>query len=275
MPNDRLSVLTLNIWNRQGPWIERAPLIKKGLAALSADLVGLQEVLHHDSEPIDQALELAAGLGYYVAFAPAWHIGGGLQFGNAVLSRWPISKSESFALPNEAAQETRSLLYVRVESPFGSIPVFCTHLDWKFHHGFSRERQVTFIAERVHALAPTDEFPPIIMGDFNAAPDADEIRFLRGLATLNGRSAYFADCFGLCGEGPGFSYARSNKFARPLSCASPIGASITSSCAVPIASCAVSRMTARLAFDAPEGDIFPSDHYGVYAEIQAAPRSRT
>src|SRR3954462_15136351 len=109
---DRLSVLTLNIWNRQGPWEERSKLIRRGLKELAADLVGLQEVLHHDEEPVEQAQELADGLGYDLAFARAWHIGGGLQFGNAVLSRWPITRAENFQLPEEPSEETRSLLYV-------------------------------------------------------------------------------------------------------------------------------------------------------------------
>ena len=88
-------------------------------------------MLRHDGEPIDQAQELAAGLGYHAAFASAWHIGGGLQFGNAVLSRWPIGAAENFPLPGETGvAETRGLLYVRVESPVGPLPVFCTHLDW-------------------------------------------------------------------------------------------------------------------------------------------------
>src|SRR4051794_4763838 len=116
---DRVRVLTLNIWNRQGPWEQRSKLIRRGLAELQPDLVGLQEVLHHDGEPIDQAQELAAGLGYHVAFAPAWHIGGGLQFGNAVLSRWPITQADNFTLPNEPSEESRALLYVRAESPDG------------------------------------------------------------------------------------------------------------------------------------------------------------
>ena len=81
-------MLTLNIWNRQGPWERRLPLIRRGVAELSPDLVGLQEVLRHESATADQASEIADGLGYQVAFGPAWDIGGGLHFGNAVLSRF-------------------------------------------------------------------------------------------------------------------------------------------------------------------------------------------
>ena len=52
---DRLRVATLNVWNRQGPWEERLRLIRRGLSACSPDLIGLQEVLRHDSDPLDQA----------------------------------------------------------------------------------------------------------------------------------------------------------------------------------------------------------------------------
>jgi endonuclease/exonuclease/phosphatase family metal-dependent hydrolase len=268
---DRLRVLTLNIWNKQGPWADRARLIRRGLESLAPDLVGLQEVLHHDAEPIDQAQELAAGLGYHVAYASAWHIGGGLQFGNAVLSRWPIGAADNFPLPGEPGVESRALLYARCDAPFGAIPVFCTHLDWKFHHGYLRERQVAFIAERVHELAPTDGFPPILMGDFNAEPDSDEIRFLRGLHTLRGRSVYFADCFGLAGEGAGFSFAGSNAFARKLR--EPDRRIDYIFVRGPDRQLRGEPLAARVVFTEPEGEIFPSDHYGVLAEIAAAPRS--
>ena len=72
----RLKVLTLNIWNRQGPWEQRLPLIRAGLRALDPDLVALQEVLALDGAPANQADDVAAGLGYRVAYGPAWTIWG-------------------------------------------------------------------------------------------------------------------------------------------------------------------------------------------------------
>jgi hypothetical protein len=35
-------VATFNIWNRPGPWDKRLPLIREGLAAPGADVIGLQ-----------------------------------------------------------------------------------------------------------------------------------------------------------------------------------------------------------------------------------------
>src|SRR6478752_1964173 len=97
----RLRVLTLNIWNRSGPWPERLALIRRELAVLRPDVIGLQEVMRvvrpgtHDavSPSHDQAAEIADGLGYEIAYAPAAAYGNGLVMGNAVLSRCPIVES--------------------------------------------------------------------------------------------------------------------------------------------------------------------------------------
>jgi endonuclease/exonuclease/phosphatase family metal-dependent hydrolase len=78
-------VATLNIWNRGGPWPQRLPLIRDGLRALDADVIGLQEVLGFPGMP-SQAHEIAAGSDWNVFHAPAWELGGGLTLGNAILS---------------------------------------------------------------------------------------------------------------------------------------------------------------------------------------------
>src|SRR6266511_3298974 len=152
MPPETLRVVTLNIWNTQGPWPERLRLIRRELAAINPDIVGLQEVLHLDDAPpgtVDQAQAIADGLGYYSAVASAWHIGGGLQFGNALLSRWPIVGAENHPLPCEPEDETRALLTAGVESPWGRIPVFVTHLSWKLHQSDIRQQQVVFLVAKV------------------------------------------------------------------------------------------------------------------------------
>ena len=118
-------------------------------------------------------------------------------------------------LPCEPGDETRSLLYCSVDAPCGRIPVFVTHLSWKLHQSDIRQQQVAFIAARIKELAPVDRgFPPVLMGDFNAEPESDEIRYLRGYNTRLGRSVYFADCFAVAGDGsPGYTYARDNPYA--------------------------------------------------------------
>ena len=279
MPADTLRVVTLNIWNNQGPWPERLRLIRRELGELAPDIVGLQEVLHLDPAEAqqatpDQAQAIGDGFGYYCAFASAWHIGGGLQFGNALLSRWPIVHADNFQLPCEPDDETRGLLHCVLDSPHGRIAVFVTHLSWKLHQSDIRQQQVAFIAGKVRELAPLDNspgFPPILMGDFNAEPESDEIRYLRGFNSRLGRSIYFADCFAAAGDGsPGYSYARANPYAlrahepnRRLDYIFSRG---------PDRELRGEPLSARLCFNQPVDGIWPTDHYGVLAEIQAAPR---
>jgi endonuclease/exonuclease/phosphatase family metal-dependent hydrolase len=268
---DRLRVVTLNIWNRLGPWESRRRLIRRGLKTLDADVVGLQEVLRHDADPIDQACDLADGLGYYVAYASAWHIGDGLHFGNAILSRFPIIGADGFRLPVRPGDEHRGLLFAELDAPCGRVPVFNTHLTWELHLGAVRRQQVLFIADRVAELAPMSGLPPVVMGDFNAEPDSDEIRFLRGLATVEGRSAYFADAFAVAGDGSaGYTFSRRNPFAAAV--CEPNRRLDYIFVRGPDRQLRGEPLSARVVLDEAEEGCFPSDHFGVLAEIQVAPR---
>ena len=209
---NRLRILTLNIWNRQGPWDQRLARIREGIAQYKPDLVGLQEVLSHDGQ--SQADDIAAGFDYHVAFGLAHDLGGNVHFGNAALSRWPIEGEQVFPLPSGGHDESRSLLMIETETPKGQLPFFVTHLNWKFHQGVVREAQVQAVADHVMREAPIAGLPPILVGDFNAQPDATEIRFLKGLHSLGGKSVFFGDCFDQVGEGPGYTFdSRRNPYA--------------------------------------------------------------
>ncbi len=222
---EKLRVATLNIWNKSGPWPERLALIRRQTQELSPDLLGLQEVLRlipNEAEPPTpspsncQACEIAEGLGYNVAYGVAADYSGGLKFGNALLTRYKILDQRTFRLPGADSGETRSLLYVMLETPWGRQPVFVTHLNWKLHHGVVRVKQAVYLAERIFVLAPVeaDFLPPILMGDLNACPSTDEIRYLKGQHVIDGRSVYFADVWDYAeNEGPGHTYARDNAYA--------------------------------------------------------------
>jgi endonuclease/exonuclease/phosphatase family metal-dependent hydrolase len=43
--------------------------------------------------------------------------------------------------------------------------------------------------------------PPILCGDFNAEPESDEIRFLKGFATIDGRTTFWQDAWDVAGDG--------------------------------------------------------------------------
>jgi endonuclease/exonuclease/phosphatase family metal-dependent hydrolase len=269
---DRLKILSLNIWNRQGPWPERLRAIRHLVAALDPHLVGLQEVMHADGSG-NQAEEIARDLGYHAAFGSAWDMGGGVHFGNALLSRFAPRDVESIHLPRGGNDEQRAALYLRVESPVGDLPVFVTHLNWKLHEGWVREQQVTYLAQRVAERAPTSGFPPIVMGDFNAEPDSDEIRFLRGYSSRLGRSVYFADCFAVAGDGsPGYTFCRDNPYAADWG--EPNRRIDYIFVRGPDREGRGEPLSARVVGDEAWEGVFPSDHFGVYAEVRAVPRAK-
>lgn len=262
-----LRIVTLNIWNQSGPWEARLRLIRAGLGELAPDVVGLQEVLRPvGGEAPDQAQQIAEGLGYHIAYGAAFE-SGGIAFGNAALSKFPIRRSQVFPLPRADSDESRCLLFAELDAPFGPFPFFVTHLNWRFHEGYVRETQVKAIAEHVKALAPISGFPPVVVGDFNAAPDADEIRFMKGLCSLGGKSVYFADTFGNVGRGEGTTFSRYNTFASDLR--EPNRRIDYIFVRGPDGRGRGEPLDAHVCFDRAVDGIYPSDHFGVSATIRA------
>jgi endonuclease/exonuclease/phosphatase family metal-dependent hydrolase len=280
-----LRVATINVWNKSGPWLARLPLIRRELERLSPEVVGLQEVLRYRPDaaldaPLstqnDQATEIADGLGFNLAYGVASDYGNGLKFGNAVFSRHPILEQRSFPLPGIESGESRCLLYALCDTPHGPLPVFVTHLNWKFHHGAVRQRQTAFIAERIAEISVIDgpHLPPVLMGDFNAAPDADEIRYLTGLCAFEGKTVYFADAWQYAGVGPGHTFDRNNGYAakgrepsRRIDYIFVRG---------PDREFRGEPLQAEVAFheavQAGGETVWPSDHFGVYADLAITPR---
>lgn len=208
-----LRVLTLNIWNEDGPWDQRRDEIVAWLDRLGPDVVCLQEVLEH-GDGRNQArwlAEHAAGT-WHVAYAGEGASGVGV-FGNAILSRRRIEATGSCALPyvHRPDDIQRHVVHART----GGVDVFCTHLNWRYDDGVVREAQVQRLADYVVERAdPASPLPPVVAGDFNADPDSTEMRFLTGLASLDGRSVYFQDAWRVAGgAGHGWTWDNRNPFA--------------------------------------------------------------
>lgn len=259
-----LRVLTLNCWNLAGPWRERREEIVVWLRQLDADLVCLQEVID-DDHGRNSARWLAERAGYpHVAYAGD-EVQPGVRFGNAVLSRWPIDHQASHFLPNEGRPEpvVRLLLHARTDG----LDVFCTHLTSLFPHASLREQQVLRIDELIREHAdPESPLPPILAGDFNADADSSEIRFLCGLASIAGRSTYFQDAWRVAGgRERGTTWSNENPFAAAeheperridyvfVGWRRDDGRGRVTACSV--------------VADRPLTGTWPSDHFGVLADI--------
>ena len=264
-----LRVLTLNLWHDNGPWPQRAERIRAWLDRLDPDVVGFQEALR--GEDVDQVAMLLGPRLPHRAYARGSGLRRGdlaLDFGNAVGSRWPILEAETQRLPDRGDGETRAALHVDIDSPFGRLAFTCTHLHWRFHHGDVRVRQVRELAARVIARRPKAGYPPLIVGDFNAEPDSDEIRFLTGGHAIDGKTVYFHDAWRVAGVGSdGVTWCNRNPWARAAlepdrridyvfsGYPTPRGLGLLETC--------------RVVCDDESDGVWPSDHFGVYAELRS------
>jgi endonuclease/exonuclease/phosphatase family metal-dependent hydrolase len=256
-------VASLNIWNRMGPWDDRLAAILAGIEKIQPDILGLQEVIVLPGS-FDQAAIIGEKFKMNAFFGR--NESSEYPMGNAILSKWPIVKSAVFPLPRVDTDEHRSLVFAQVQAPHGIIPVFCTHLNWKLHEGHVREIQIRFVTDKIRELAPISGLSPILVGDMNAEPDSDEMRFLRGLTKLGGNSVYFADCFGVAGDGsPGYTYSRANPYAATLR--EPSRRIDFIYVRGPDEQGRGEPLDARVCFDEAHNGVFPSDHFGVVANI--------
>lgn len=263
-----LRVLTLNLWHDNGPWPARAGRIRQWLDRLEPDVVGFQEALRGPG--FDQVAELLGSRLPHRAHARGSALRRGdreLDFGNAVASRWPIASPEVQPLPDRGDGETRAALHVELEAPFGRVAFSCTHLHWRFHHGEVRLRQVREVALRAIARRPKGGFPPVLVGDFNAEPDSDEIRFLTGGHAIDGKTVYFHDAWRVAGTGgDGVTWANRNPWARGA--LEPNRRIDYVFAGYPTARGLGLLERCRVVCDDEVDGIWPSDHFGVYAELR-------
>jgi endonuclease/exonuclease/phosphatase family metal-dependent hydrolase len=170
----KVSVLTYNIHHGAGTdgkydLSRVADVIKKS----GADLVALQEVDRKTNRTKDdQPAELARMTGFHPAFGKAMDFGGG-EYGDLVLSRYPITKVEVHALPftEGGKHEPRCLVVAHIETPKGTIRFASTHLD---HVGGENDRlaQASAIIEKLK----DGKLPTLICGDFNCPPKSEPIQ---------------------------------------------------------------------------------------------------
>jgi endonuclease/exonuclease/phosphatase family metal-dependent hydrolase len=174
----RLRVATWNLWWRFGDWEARLPVVIDSLREADPDVIALQEVWHDGTTSSAQVI--ADALGYESAFAGALELSEGVRFGNAVVSRWPITGQEVRPLPSaDKPSEERLVLRADVAGPRGPLQVYSTHLNWRMDHSHVRQAQVRAIGEMITESRPRT-YPPIVCGDLNAEPQSAEIQMLTG-----------------------------------------------------------------------------------------------
>jgi endonuclease/exonuclease/phosphatase family metal-dependent hydrolase len=271
MPDERLRIATWNLWWRFGPWASRQPAIEETMRRVDADVWCLQEV-YATRDGHDQAERLAEALGgYHVAHASRFDLSEfDASIGNAVLSRWPITSSEMRPLPApDGLDELRCVVRADIDAPYYALEVFVTHLNWRMDQSHVRQQQVTAICEFVAETRDRREFPPMLCGDFNAVPDAEEIRMLTGRTTVPVPKLVFIDAWGAAGAGPGTTWDNRNGFAAEEF--EPDGRIDYVFVGYPRDVGVGHVEAAALVGDEPVDGVWPSDHFGVCAEVRLEP----
>jgi len=159
------------------------PRLAKLLHSVEADVICLQEVDRHfgdRSEDVDQALLLSRALDMQLAWGPAIDEPRPgdqprRQYGNALLSRLPVLVSDVHRLPGGG--EPRIALRTMLELDGGTLWVTATHLTTR--SPAERGAQVTALAE----LHSEGMEAGVLVGDFNARPEAPELDPLRSRFT--------------------------------------------------------------------------------------------
>ncbi|TDC06469.1 endonuclease/exonuclease/phosphatase family protein [Streptomyces sp. 8K308] len=182
--------MTWNLWWRFGDWRARRTAILDWLRRERPDVCGFQEVWATEDENL--AGWLAEELDMHWVWAPGEvfeHWRGRAPepadgVGNAVLSRWPLVDSEVRRLPTAGGpEEVRTALFALVDAPGARVPFFTTHLHSDPAGSAVRVAQVTELAGFVAERRGGTPFPPVVTGDFNAEPEADELRLFGGTLT--------------------------------------------------------------------------------------------
>ena len=178
------------------------------VTATGAQVVGLQEVDRHFAERsnfVDQATYLADVLGMSVVFGANLDLDPlelGLprrQYGNAILTSFPITSWSNTLLPLLPGGEQRGLLQATLDVGGTPLNAYSTHLQHDSQE--SRLEQV----DAITAVLATSEASVLLLGDLNATPESPEIEAMVEELT---------DTWVEAGVGDGYTYSTTNPSVR-------------------------------------------------------------
>ncbi len=173
--------------------------LAQNIEAQNPDIITLQEVSRgwaiNGSADMIEWLSQRLGLPY--AFDPTeTH-----QWGNAILSRYPILSLGTGELPPESLRLRRGYIVAEIDTGEKDLWVINTHL-----HHFEEDSDIRVTEVPVLIYAWNKAARTVITGDFNATPDAPEMAQLA--------DAGFYDVGAFIGPDPGYTYYSADPYQR-------------------------------------------------------------
>jgi endonuclease/exonuclease/phosphatase family metal-dependent hydrolase len=242
----RLTVLTLNLWNVSAPLAPRMAAFVAGLKMLRPDVVCLQEVADDPRTRQRQSALAAEACGLPRAVDK-----GQLS----ILSRFPVERLCSVALPDVPEDEPRQALMAGMRIDGRSVLIVNTHLCWRLEWLAERKAQVDVLLPAIERYGMADQ-ATILCGDFNDDPGSPAVRAVRS-SRLG-----FHDTFADCRPGDiGFTWSRQNPYVHPSTTRDQCVDYIFAAGDLVPKDCSV-------VFDGSNGLELASDHYGVFCTLE-------
>ena len=200
-----LRVMTYNIQHGEGidQKIDLAR-IAKVITAAQADLVALEEVDRgvKRTAGVDEPAELARLTGLTAYFDNNFHYQGG-EYGNAVLTRFPIKRAQNTHYRMLRPSEQRGVIQLVLDVRGRDVLFMATHIDYRADDS---ERLINIDElKQIVTDATAAKLPVILCGDFNDIP---------GSRTHGKVKTFLTDTWEIVGQGKGLSYSTEKPVKR-------------------------------------------------------------
>ena len=242
-----ITVLTLNIWNIEGPVTARFSALAKGLRLLRPDIVCLQEV---SSDP-QSARSQAALVAEYCDLAHCVK-----KDELSIVSRYRTVGSDSATLPEFPGDWPRSVLLAEILVEGRSLLVANTHLAYRPEMILERKAHVEIVLAAIKRYGRMGGgSATILCGDFNDVPSSPAVRLVLS------SDQDFQDIYARCHpHAPGFTYSCNNPYVDPSSNEDQRIDYIFASGGLIAKEC-------NVVFDGRNDLDFVSDHFGVFGTL--------
>uniref|UniRef100_UPI00403FF5AE endonuclease/exonuclease/phosphatase family protein n=1 Tax=Streptomyces sp. DG1A-41 TaxID=3125779 RepID=UPI00403FF5AE len=207
-----MRLMTMNVLAPQyADGASRRAVLAREIQSQDPDVLALQEVTPEDVATLADA-------GRHVVPHPRWSFDG---VGAVLAARRPFGHTVTD--PLQVTERTAHTSWcgvvaaeLRLPEPFGTILV--VHHKPSRPYGYEHEREVQALATARLVDGVTAERPvrhTVLLGDFDATPEAASLRFLQALQLLDGMSICFQDTWPAVHAGePGPTFSLANPLVR-------------------------------------------------------------